>query len=223
MSSVNNFVEAQLTALAKNYYAEVKELFTQHEVSDFYLAGGCFKSLQFQKDCDLDFFIPVGKKWPSFEGEYRSRNARSILVDGRLVQLCNYSHLNLKALVDSFDFNYCRCGVYMQGGSVKEVCFTEDYLFWLLSNKISYHGTAYPVSSLVRLAKIYKKNLLTNREFRDLLLTVLYDVAERGFKDHDDLRDQMDSIDLGHDLGSHHYRLVNVLPGDRKASGDRKA
>ena len=193
----------------------------QPDVKEVMLAGGYFKEMH-QKECDLDLFTE--DKWGDVEGAHKTPNAQSFELRDRKIQLCNYKKGSLKALVDSFDFSYCQCGVVFEPGNwveweVKEIYYTEAWCAWWINRKMTFEGSEYPVSSLVRAGKLYKKGLISSFQHINLVLDCLHAVAVRGFKDRADLRDQLDSVDLQYvddKDGGRHYRLLDVLPGKKE-------
>jgi hypothetical protein len=219
--------QIRVLELADIYLAPIATfLSTKHPDSlppSFYIGGGCFKSLDLQKDCDIDLFA---SNWPNYnDGDssaFVSRNAQTISVYGRSVQFCNYWKPSLQEMVNSFDFGHTQCGVEVtpvrtETGSIELKTslpyFTEAWNQWVKTRRTSYTGTEYPLASLIRAGKLFKNEILSSKEYRSMLLEILVDVAERGFKDGEDFRNQLDAIDLGEVVNNkaRAYALVELL------------
>jgi hypothetical protein len=227
-------IAERIKELAALYLKPIEKVFAEHIPADsaiyvpppFYMGGGCFKSLNYQRDCDIDLFSPV---WEEFQSVHVSKNAITSVKDGRTIQFCKHWKDSLEKMVDSFDFAHTQCGVLITPQKsedgltfhISEPFFTPAWAEWINTGKTDYTGTDYPLSSLIRAGKLFKKDLLKPKEYQTMLLRILIDVAERGFKDGADLREQLDAIDLAYvveDNKSTIYRLVEVLPSKNISS-----
>ena len=141
-----------------------------------------------------------------------SRNAVTAMVGGRIVQFCNYFHETLSGLVDSFDFSHIQIGVEIKGTSVESLYCTEEYVGTLAGGGTRYLGSAYPLSSLIRLVKYAKRGDFTGKTWKHDIFVIFKDIVERGFVDYDDYRDQLDAVDLAYLEESGEAReLFNVI------------
>jgi hypothetical protein len=222
-------VAERIKELAELYLAPVKKVIEENGLSPspFYMGGGCFKSLNYQRDCDIDLFA---QSWEEFNSAHVSKNAITAVKEGRTIQFCKHWKDSLEKMVDSFDFAHTQCGVLVtpkfgEDGvtsyHVGEPFFTPAWSEWINTGKTNYTGTDYPLSSLIRAGKLFKKDFLKPKEYQTMLLRILIDVAERGFKDGADLREQLNAIDLAYvveDSKSTIYRLVEVLPSKKVSS-----
>jgi len=168
----------------------------------FHLAGGCFGPVV----NDLDLF-PVDFDKLAIEARddvtkvVETKNAETWKVFGKTVQLCSYRHQSLRSLVESFDFAHIQIGasVSITDGVVEvddtycsNLCQTARVM-----GDSFYTGSEYPLSSMVRLAKYFKRECISRGSMIESVIAIMADVAERGFEDYEDFKDQMDAVDLG--------------------------
>lgn len=169
----------------------------------FYLAGGCFKYLHHQRDCDLDLFA---ERWNPCPDAHSTKNAQSTMLGSRSVQLCKYWKPELSDMIKSFDFSHTQVGVTIQlvHGTyvVSDVNCTDKYLAWLRTGNTYYQGSEYPLSSLLRAAKLLKNGMLSQAQYRFMAIDILADVVDRGFESYADMKDQLDSVDLNIEINN---------------------
>jgi len=132
---------------------------------------------------------------------FSSKNACSLRGKVYKVQFCSYWRNSLKELIESFDFSKIQVGVRAEFSAedsfcIKEVYFSNAYLDWKLNETFDFMGSEYPLSSLFRLFKYFKREDCTIRERNICILKILDSIIRRGFKDYDDFKNQLDAIDL---------------------------
>lgn len=205
-------------------------------VYDFYFAGGMFKQLTIKglPSCDFDIF-PITTNYFNIQGaefvnnlkilkdEYKIDyfiNDKTATItyfqkDGPIkIQFCDYKRDSLEKLIDSFDFSYCQAGAQVSIDVVKNVYFTEKYCDHIINGSVCYTGSEYPLSSLIRLAKLYKNELICGYQYRKLLLQIIIDIVKRGFFDLGDLKEQLGAVDLAYILDDDFDidSFLNVFP-----------
>ena len=132
---------------------------------------------------------------------FRSKNACSVKGKQYKIQFCSYFKPALSILVENFDFSKIQVGVRVEFTEsetfdIKEVYVSEAYLEWKFFNSFTYIWSEYPLSSLFRLFKYFKREDCSKKERNICILKIIKDVLERGFADYDDYKDQLDAIDL---------------------------
>jgi len=131
-----------------------------------------------------------------------SSNALTVRYDAYPypVQFCSYMHKSLSGLIESFDFSHVQVGIevsYSDGEySISDVQFTNAYVNYLLTRKSRYMGSDYPLSSLIRTLKYYKRGYLDKFDSKLAIISILTSILDRGFSDYDDFKDQLSAIDL---------------------------
>lgn len=193
-NKINKVIENQSNEIAY----KLKNVIQLSGLTEYYIAGGCFQ----MEVIDYDLF-PVNKN--DFDCiksklqkyiEFESKNAITIYYFGIRIQFCKYFHNSLKELVDSFDFSHCQIGAKIKNDIVDEIYYSENYAVWKFTNEDSYIHSEYPLSSLIRTFK-YKDRFL-NKNYKKIVIQILTDIIQRGYKDYDDFKDQLDAIDLGY-------------------------
>lgn len=132
---------------------------------------------------------------------FRSKNACSVKGKQYKIQFCSYFKPDLSILVENFDFSKIKVGVRVEltkreTFDIKEVYVSEDYLEWKFFNSFTYTGSEYPLSSLFRLFKYFKREECSKKERNVCILKIIKDILDRGYTDYDDYKDQLDAIDL---------------------------
>lgn len=194
-----NEFELKVTKTAQVNAFKLHKLMTLADISNYYMAGGCFQKVI----NDYDIF-PIGlndfnKITENLRSNivFKSKNAITVKYDNITVQFCKYHHNSLKELVDSFDFSHCQIGAKIENFTqVKEIYASENYRMWKLTDEDNYIGSVYPLSSLLRCYKYKDKFLLGN--YKNAVINTLIDIIKRGFEDYDDFKDQLDAIDLSY-------------------------
>ena len=171
--------------------------------SEYYIAGGAIAG----HINDVDVF-PVKPGLPALEERFaidtkqypivsKTANATTYATKPWPTQLCHYQHDTLQALVDSFDFAHIQAGVQCSGTGVVCAYHTDAFVEAKATMLSWFTGSAYPLSSLVRAGKYYKRGDMARGSYLRAVLDCVGAVAERGFKDYDDFKDQLDAVDLG--------------------------
>lgn len=109
------------------------------------------------------------------------------------VQLCKYIYPTMEQLVESFDFAHVQVAydVFTQ-----EVAYTEQAKESFISRTTTFTGSEYPLSSLIRLNKYYERGRIKGRGLIGEALLIFKAILERGFKDYEDFKDQLNAVDL---------------------------
>lgn len=167
-----------------------------------YIGGN---SLRMAPPNDIDLF-PVKGKDLKFGNDVNivssTRNAVTARLNGIPVQICKYEKGSLHELVESFDFAHIQIGAKLckdiDGKMlVEEVYWTTEYEQAAIQEGTFYTGSDYPLSSLIRLVKYKERGDFAGKAYVWNLLNIVSDIIERGFRDYDDFKDQMDAVDLG--------------------------
>ncbi len=200
--------ESQFTIpFMKRIESRLKNIdFGEIGISHFYLAGNSLNAGMLH---DLDLF-PVDEKafkkidWKAIGVKVISKtpNATTVKVSGQTLQFCNYWHSSLKELVESFDFAHIKVGaeVTINEGvvAVDKIYMSPDFILARTTGKTFFTGSEYPLSSLIRLSKYHKRgDLILGNQFIFECLAILVAILERGFKDYQDFKNQLDAVDLG--------------------------
>lgn len=133
----------------------------------------------------------------------KTANALTVkLVDkNQIVQFCKYEKPSLEELVKSFDFSHIQVGIGFRGNGCgpyhEHVFYTDDFVLANVTRRTVYTGSEYPLSSLMRLMKYNKRGKLTRIDTMRAAMSILKDVIDRGYKDKDDFKIQLDAVDLG--------------------------
>jgi len=168
---------------------------------EFFIAGGAIAG----HISDIDIF-PVGdddlSQWMTLDAaKYpiisRTKNATTYRCEPWPVQLCHYAHPTLRGLVDSFDYAHIQAGARCNIACALEVYWTEAFVDSRALSLSWFTGSEYPLSSLIRAGKYYKRGEMPRGSYLRAVLDCAGAVAKRGFKDYADFKDQLDAVDLG--------------------------
>ncbi len=189
-------------ARAEHRMAKVGGIFGTLKVERVRLCGGGLM----RKYNDLDFYPATAEGFPKSEDEkwkkltISAQTQNAISIGG--VQLCRHYKPTLEELVESFDFTHCQVGVELEVDKENkcwdtvEVFTTEAFFQAMATQTTEFTGSEYPLSSLVRLSKVASKLDLSQMEVARLTVATLAAVVDRGFNGDEDLKDQLDAIDL---------------------------
>jgi hypothetical protein len=176
--------------------------FSSISLSDFYIAGN---SLNTSTPKDFDLFPVDSNDFEDLEVSdvllAKTRNAKTLKISGKIVQLCSYYHESLADLVESFDFAHIKLGAKVHIGTdakknIQEIYISPDWVKSKLMESTFFTGSDYPLSSLLRSYKYVNRGDYGNlKPFSDTL-QILCDIVNRGFKDRVDFLDQLEAIDL---------------------------
>lgn len=130
-----------------------------------------------------------------------TRNALTIThPEHGVVQFCNYLKPSLKELVRSFDFAHIQVGVEAElsfAPRINDYYFTPEWSDFRTIGDSRFLGSEYPLSSLVRLLKYFKRGDISRGRAIWAVLNIVTDIALQGFMDYEDFKDQLDAVDLG--------------------------
>jgi len=163
---------------------------------NYFIAGN---SLNRKKFSDIDIF-PKGDNIISVACDniiVKTKNATTYKNNDIILQVCDYRHLSLESLVNSFDFAHVQIGAEVKNIVLTDVYFTENFKKYKIIEDSTFIDTEYPLSSLIRLGKYYKKNEITKGSYIYSCLTILSAIIKRGFIDYVDFKGQLDAVDLG--------------------------
>ena len=159
---------------------------------EYYLAGSCIASSIVN---DIDVF-PVIDEYliPSENVIIKTPSATTIKNDPP-IQFCTHKKSSLKELIESFDFSHVQAGVRILNGEVVCAAWTDAYLAYRLTSVVQFTGTDYPLSSLFRLFKYYKRGDV-GKESAGLTISIVAAIVKRGFNGYEDFKRQLDAVDL---------------------------
>jgi len=181
--------------------------------TDYVIAGG---SLRAETPNDFDVYAAssdhpfymdaLASELKTDNWEYVTRTANALTMkdpDGRIFQFCTYAKKTPQALVASFDFAHCQVGLVVREskdgrGIEPEAVYTPDFAKAMALQTTWFTGSEYPVASLCRLTKYAKRGLLSGRAATHAVVDILTAILERGFRDYDDFKNQMDAVDLNY-------------------------
>ena len=131
-----------------------------------------------------------------------TKNALTVLLDGgQTVQFCTYCKPSTAQLVQSFDFSHVQVGARFAGHgampTADDVFYTDAFVLANVTRSTEYTGSEYPLGSIVRTLKYYKRGKLTRATAARGIIKMLADVLNRGYSSYADFKDQLDAIDLG--------------------------
>ena len=183
----------------------------------FYVAGSCLNA---EPPNDIDVYLTekvslqslltdeIKKAYPVLAS---TRNAITFNVKGKVVQICAYTKNSLQELVDSFDYAHCQVGVKYDsarydencgetGGyrtpEIDEVYCSEDWKTAKMIQCSYYTGSEYPLSSMIRIIKYANRGKFSGRSYIIDILKIMTEIVDRGYKDYNDFKDQLDAVDL---------------------------
>lgn len=180
---------------------------------NFRVAGGCFAD---GVPNDYDVYPAHGVSFDSsriretaksLQGEVlcETKNAITAKVHGKVIQFCKYYKTTLQELVESFDFSHCQVGVEYrnveENGSFKTPViqctdWTDSWEEYRITGRSTYTGSEYPLSSLIRLNKYVKRDIIKGKSYTVEALKIVTDIIRRGYIDYPDFKNQLDSVDL---------------------------
>lgn len=191
--------ETKIENQAKNNAFKLLNVMKLANISDYYMAGGCFHKVIHDYDIfpiNKDDFNKITDKLIDYI-VFKSKNAITVRYNDITVQFCKYHHNSLKELVDSFDFSHCQIGAEINNFTqVEDTYASQNYIDWKMTEEDVYTGSEYPLSSLIRTYK-YKDNFL-GQNYKRETIQILIDLIKRGFEDYQDFKDQLDAIDLAY-------------------------
>lgn len=124
---------------------------------------------------------------------FETNNCVTINTSYRKVQLCKYIYPTMKQLIESFDFAHVQIAYDI---FTQDVAYTEQAKESFISRTTTFTGSEYPLSSLIRLNKYYERGRIQGRGLIGEVLLIFKAILERGFKDYEDFKDQLNAVDL---------------------------
>jgi hypothetical protein len=209
--------ESEITDIFKklnNRYDIVKEL-KNININNFILAGSSMSNHITIKDLDIfitDIEFNKLKGNSSIPRKYNSTKLINLKINGINFQIIK-SDYDLINLINSFHFSSTQVGINYDNGSIISYC-TEDYLKYLITKENIYTGSNYPLASLITLTKYFNKGNMSRLTYNKNCVDILIEIITRGFKDYDDFKDQLSSIDLvleDEELRGPLFNLFNLL------------
>lgn len=196
-----------------------RKAFLKLGLKSFYVAGGALLPAE-PNDYDL---FPVNKKdFDCFfryeRGEQQSKldvkiwetsNAVTYEINGIKIQLCKFWNESIIKTVERFDFTHCKLGAKFEVSYANkeapvfipvDVYVSEDFIRYRILGYSEYTGVQlcdYPLSSLLRMYKYIKRGYI--RSTYDVIFKILEAFLERGYKDEEDFKQQLEGIDIGVD------------------------
>jgi len=172
---------------------------------DFIIAGGCLTG----KVNDVDIFPVCAGDFEALAKDFertgevvgKTKNAVTYTASPWPVQVCSYCRSTLGELVESFDYSHIKAGVLVEHdgfrNSIKEVYVSNDLVESRLTQTVRFTGSEYPLSSLIRVGKYYKRGAIGKGDYIGSVLGCVTAIVDRGFRGYDDFKDQLDAVDLG--------------------------
>ena len=197
----------------------------------FRIAGGALVG----KINDLDIFpAMVDKQYDlpaplkSLEIISQTKNATTYKADPYPLQLCKYEWPTLRDLVESFDYAHIQVGVeyeWREGRvAMAQSYFTDAFIVANACHATRFLGSEYPLSSLLRAAKYWKRGDMSRGVYLRETIAALVAVIQRGFHSYDDFKDQLDAVDLGlvpEDLGELSTHPLTMLFMELRRDAER--
>ena len=181
------------------------------------LAGSAMIPKHEINDIDVFFYNSrdYGKTVDTLKQVYKyfeTPNCVTINTNYVKVQLCKYNYPTMKQLVESFDFAHVQIAYDI---FTQDVAYTEQAKEAFISRTTTFTGSEYPLSSLIRLNKYYERGRIQGRGLIGEVLLIFKAILERGFKDYEDFKDQLNAVDLNFfnsegDISDFAYKLYQV-------------
>lgn len=195
-----------------------RKAFVKLGLESFYVAGGALLPAEpndydlfpvNRKDFDCFFKYERGEQQSKLDAKiWETSNAVTYEIDGVKIQLCKFWNESIIKTVERFDFTHCKLGakfelVYKNDIPIfvpVDVYVSEDFIRYRILGYSEYTGVQhcdYPLSSLLRMYKYIKKGYI--RSTYDVIFKILEAFLERGYKDEEDFKQQLEGIDIGVD------------------------
>lgn len=212
MKSMKDVIEERMDIRLKSVYSAIAICLSYKHHGYFVAGNSCNASAPH----DFDIY-PWGDKF-DFDGiksriesvggyvVIETRNALTVNINSKVVQFCNYWKPDLISLIESFDFAHIQIGVAVtiewgQDGydysSIEYVEYTDNWQRARMLETTWYTGSEYPLSSLLRTVKYFKRGAYANKfEYKKDIINILNNIISRGYKNYQDYKDQLAAIDL---------------------------
>ena len=220
MKSIKDVIKERMDTRLKSVYSAIAICLSYKHHGYFVAGNSCNASAPH----DFDLYPWYSKKF-DFKGIksriesvggyviIETRNALTVNIGGKIIQFCNYWKSDLISLIESFDFAHIQIGVAVNiewrpgdfendiGGydcsKIRYVEYTDNWQRAQMLETTWYTGSDYPLSSLLRTVKYFKRGAYANKfEYKKDIINVLNDIISRGYKDYQDFKDQLAAIDL---------------------------
>lgn len=219
MKSMKDVIEERMDIRLKSVYSAIAICLSYKHHGYFVAGNSCNASAPH----DFDIY-PWGDKF-DFDGiksriesvggyvVIETRNALTVNIGGKIIQFCNYWKPDLISLIESFDFAHIQIGVAVtiewrpgegpddRGGydysAIDHVEYTDNWQRARMLETTWYTGSEYPLSSLLRTVKYFKRGAYANKfEYKKDIINILNNIISRGYKNYQDYKDQLAAIDL---------------------------
>lgn len=219
MKSMKDVIRERMDARLKSVYSAIAICLSYKHHGYFVAGNSCNASAPHDFDIypwgnNFDF-KDIESRIVSVGGYVvcRTRNALTVNIGGKIIQVCNYWKSDLISLIESFDFAHIQIGVAVSidwrpgdfendiGGydcsTIKYVEYTDNWQRAHMLETTWYTGSDYPLSSLLRTVKYFKYGAYANKfEYKKDIINILNNIISRGYKDYQDYKDQLAAIDL---------------------------
>lgn len=219
MKSIKDVIKERMDARLKSVYSAIAICLSYKHHGYFVAGNSCNASVPHDFDIypwDNNFdFKEIESRIVSVGGYVvcETRNALTVNIGGKIIQFCNYWKSDLISLIESFDFAHIQIGIAVTiewrpgdfeddiGGydcsKIRYVEYTDNWQRAHMLETTWYTGSDYPLSSLLRTVKYFKRGAYANKyEYKKDIINILNDIISRGYKDYQDYKDQLAAIDL---------------------------
>ena len=146
-----------------------------------------------------------------------TRNALTMKdPQGRTYQFCTFCRKDPQELIEAFDFAHCQVCVSNFGaeGNSWRAYYTDNFLQAMASQRTFFVSSPYPMGALCRVVKYAKYGYYgqNGRAWVRDVFKILDAFVQRGFRDYDDFKDQVDAVDLGFE-GPEAFKLWESIRG----------
>lgn len=219
MKSIKDVIKERMDKRLKSLYYAIAVCLSYHYDGYFVAGNSCNASAPHDFDVypwgDNFNFREIKSRIESVKGYVviETRNALTVNIGGKIIQFCNYNKHDLISLIESFDFAHIQVGVAISikwrpgdfeddlGGyecsTIKYVEYTDNWQRAHMLETTWYIGSDYPLSSLLRTTKYFKREAYANKyEYKKDIINILNNIISRGYKDYQDYKDQLAAVDL---------------------------
>lgn len=77
-----------------------------------------------------------------------------------------------------------------------DIAWYDAWVEYRITRQSTYTGSEYPLSSLIRLNKYVKRDIIKGKSYTIEVLKILNDIIKRGYTDYRDFKNQLDAVDL---------------------------
>lgn len=213
MKSIKDVIEERMDIRLKSVYSAIAICLSYKHHGYFVAGNSCNASAPHDFDLypwrnDKFDFKGIKSRIESVGGYViiETRNALTVNIGGKIIQFCNYWKPDLISLIESFDFAHIQIGVAVSiewdigeygCSKIRYVEYTDNWQRAHMLETTWYTGSDYPLSSLLRTVKYFKRGAYANKfEYKKDIINILNNIISRGYKDYQDYKDQLAAIDL---------------------------